>query len=249
MCIGIHNVSDSANIEIQRALESSNRTSATIDEGKIEIAELKTQAKYVEEASQTTVEVINQLTSRVNDVQDIVRFILQISNQTNLLALNSSIEAARAGEAGGGFAVVANEIRQLAEQTQNASNNITQIISELNNDTNLVKESISKSVESVLKQNEMIDSTDRRFADIHAEMRELANNVKNTEQSMQSILNATVAISDSVSQLSATSEEVAAASTEGVKIADSSVEHMEQCNHFLENIYVLAQDLKNAANE
>ena len=244
MCVDIQHVSDSTGKEIRQMLEASDRTSATISEGESEIAELKEQSENVQQASQVTVEVIERLSAQVNEVQNIVGSILQISSQTNLLALNASIEAARAGEAGKGFAVVADEIRQLSEQTKTASDNIIEIINELNKDTQLANESIENSVASVQKQNEMIDSTGRRFADINTEMKELAESIRNTEKSMQTILKSTDAISDSISQLSATSEEVAASSTEGVRTSEASVEHMNQCNVVLHNIYGLAQELK-----
>ncbi len=244
MCVDIQHISDSTSHEIKQMLEASDRTSTTIQEGESEIEELKAQAKSVEEISHTTVEVIERLTKQVNEVQNIVGTILQISSQTNLLALNASIEAARAGEAGKGFAVVADEIRQLSEQTKAASDNIIVITNELNKDTQLANESIENSVLSVKKQNEMIGNTEKRFADINAEMNELAASISNTEKSMQSILSSTDAISDSISQLSATSEEVAASSTEGVRTSEASVEHMNQFNVLLKNIYELAQELK-----
>ena len=80
-------------------------------------------------------------------------------------------------------------------------------------------------------------------------MKELAVNIRNTEQGMKSILSATDTISDSITQLSAASEEVAASSTEGVKTSDAAVSHMEQCHTVLDSIYELAQDLKNSAEE
>ena len=249
VCVDIQHVSDSTSRGIKQMLEASDRTSATIGEGEGEIAELKAQSGNVQQASQVTVEVIERLTAQVNEVQNIVGSILQISSQTNLLALNASIEAARAGEAGKGFAVVADEIRQLSEQTKAASDNIIEIINVLISDTKLANESIENSVASVLKQNEMIDNTERRFADIYSEMKELAENIRNTEENMQSILTSTDAISDSISQLSATSEEVAASSTEGVRASEASVEHMNQCNVLLQNIYGLAQELKEAVDE
>ena len=249
VCVDIQHVSDATNRGIKQMLEASDRTSATIGEGEVEIAELKAQSGNVQQASQVTVEVIERLTAQVNEVQNIVGSILQISSQTNLLALNASIEAARAGEAGKGFAVVADEIRQLSEQTKAASDNIIEIINVLINDTKLANESIENSVASVLKQNKMIDNTERRFADINSEMKELAENIRNTEENMQSILTSTDAISDSISQLSATSEEVAASSTEGVRASEASVEHMDQCNVLLQNIYGLAQELKEAVDE
>ena len=244
MCVDIQQVSDKTATEIQQMLAASDRTSTTIEEGKKEVEELKAQSKNVEDASKVTVDVIERLTAQVNEVQNIVGSILQISSQTNLLALNASIEAARAGEAGKGFAVVADEIRQLSEQTQTASNNITEIINKLIDDTKLANESIENSVSSMLKQNEMIDNTGKRFDDIYAEMKELAVNVNNTEQGMKSILTATDTISDSITQLSAASQEVAASSTEGVKTSENAVTNMDECNKVLESIYVLAQDLK-----
>jgi len=249
MCVDIQSVAELTAVEIQHMMDASGRASMTIGEGKIEIEELKGQSKIVEDASKTTVEVIERLTQQVNEVQNFVGTILQISNQTNLLALNASIEAARAGEAGKGFAVVAEEIRQLSEQTKNASNNITEIITKLMEDTQLVNESVEMSVSSMLKQNEMIDNTDRRFEDIFNEMKALATNVNNSQIGMKTILTSTETISDSVAQLSAFSEEVAASSAEGVKASEDSVANMEACNTILENIYMLAQDLKQFTDE
>jgi len=249
MCVDIQHVSEQTAVEIKNMLAASDRASETIDEGKKEIEELKVQSKNVEDASKITVEVIERLTQQVNEVQNFVGTILQISNQTNLLALNASIEAARAGEAGKGFAVVAEEIRQLSEQTKTASNNITEIINILMEDTKLANESIENSVASMLKQNEMIDNTDKRFGDIYTEMKALAVNVNNTEAGMKSILNATDTISDSVSQLSASSQEVAASSSEGVKTSEKSVANMDECSKILEGIYTLAQDLKGFTDE
>lgn len=249
VCTQIQHVSDAAGQGIRQMSEASDRTGATITEGKKEITELKTQADNVQEASQTTVKVIERLTTQVNEVQNIVGSILQISSQTNLLALNASIEAARAGEAGKGFAVVADEIRQLSEQTKIASDNIIGIINALISDTRLANESIENSVESVLKQNEMIQNTEKRFLDINTEMKELADNIRNTEENMKTILTSTDEIADSISQLSAASEEVAASSTEGVNASEASVNYMDQCNVLLQNIYSIAQELKETAEE
>ncbi len=245
MCVDIQHISENTAVEIQKMLAASERTSATIDEGQQEVEELKMQAGYVGEASKITVDVIERLTAQVNEVQNIVGSILQISGQTNLLALNASIEAARAGEAGKGFAVVAEEIRQLSEQTKTASNNITEITNKLMEDTRLANESIENSAASVIKQNEMISNTGKRFNDIYSEMKELVVNIHNTEQGMQSILHATDTISDSINQLSAASEEVAASSAEGLRTSESAVENMNNCSIILENIYMLAEDLKN----
>ena len=244
MCIEIREASGKTAAEIAQMLEASVRTEETIDEGMNEVKELEAKSQGVGEASRITVEVIARLVAQVNEVQNIVGSILQISGKTNLLALNASIEAARAGEAGKGFAVVADEIRLLSEQTKDASNSITEIINKLFEDTRLAHECIEEAAASVLSQNEMIHNTEKRFDEIYSEMKELAVNVNNTEQGMKAILSATDTIADSISHLSATSEEVSASSTEGVRISETAVEQVNISNEILQKIYALAQELK-----
>jgi len=249
MCMEIREASGKTASEIAQMLEASARTGKTIDEGRNEVKELEAKSQDVGEASRTTVEVIARLVAQVNEVQNIVGSILQISGQTNLLALNASIEAARAGEAGKGFAVVADEIRLLSEQTKDASNSITAIINKLFEDTQLAHECIENAAASVSGQNEMIHNTEKRFDEIFSAMKELAVNVNNTEQGMKAILSATDTIADSISHLSATSEEVSASSTEGVNISETAVEQVNASNEILHKIYALAQELKAFSKE
>lgn len=244
MCADIQTRTDVAEQETQSMLKASEAANKNIREGAEMVSELKKQAQNVETASDITVEVMESLIGKVEKVEGFVGAILNISNQTNLLALNASIEAARAGEAGRGFAVVAEQIRQLSEQTKEASNHITSIISELNEDTKRAGESIENSVQSVKKQNELIDETRDKFMKISEGVGELGQNITNTEQIMKEILQATTVISENIMHLSATSEEVAASSTDGLKTSEATVEDMKLCNEILEKIYELAQQLK-----
>ena len=244
MCTDIHGNTDVAEQGIREMIHASEETDNTVKEGAQVIEQLKEQADNVANASKVTVEVIQNLTSKVEEVKTFVESIISISNQTNLLALNASIEAARAGEAGKGFAVVADEIRELSEQTKEASTNITEIINKLNEDTKRANESILNAASSVEKQNNLIDDTRAKFGAVGQSVELLMNDINVAEQSIKKILDATGVISDNISHLSATGEEIAASTTEGLRMADVTVEDMTKCKKILESIYILAEDLR-----
>jgi methyl-accepting chemotaxis protein len=244
MCTEISAQTDKAEKVSGTMMQASGRVEQTIDSIKTEVAELGVQAENVESASKVTVEVVTRLTEKVQEVESFVGSILSIATQTNLLALNASIEAARAGEAGKGFAVVADEIRALSEQTQDASNNITNIIRELIDDTKKANDSINNSVESVTKQSKLITKTSERFDQVVIEMDELSDGIKSTEDSMKEIISSSTVISDNISQLSAVSEEVAASSNEGLNYSEITVSEVKKCKEIFDSIYELALQLQ-----
>ena len=225
-------------------IASSDKVSDTVEAGVSSMQELGVQADNVSQCSAAMETVIDELTKKVGQVAGFVDSIISISNQTNLLALNASIEAARAGEAGRGFSVVAEEIRTLSEDTKNASTNITNIIKELNEDTRHVNESINDSASSVAKQNELIAESKERFEQVESEVRTLSGYINDVKESMEHTLTSSNTIYDHITQLSATSEEVAAASSEGLNNSNVTVGEVAKCRQIFEAIYELAKDLQ-----
>ncbi len=128
----IHEVNQTSGqifFSLQELVESINFVSETSKQainqsknGDAAVERIMDQMKLIGDQVNQSIEVVNQLDQKTNEVGDILSLITDISNQTNLLALNAAIEAARAGEHGKGFSVVADEVRKLAEQTNNATN-------------------------------------------------------------------------------------------------------------------------------
>ena len=227
--------------EMTRASENAQKT---VQEGVQVIDDLKSKSEDVARTSQITVETTQAVINKVEDVQKIVGSIMSISKQTNLLALNASIEAARAGDAGKGFAVVANDVRELAAQTNTASNEITNIIGELNEDVQKAMASIDDTVASVNEQNEMIKTVGENFDSINDNVTEMLSRFEEIGEGMKSIVSSTTEINDSISNLSATSEEVASLSNQGVQSSDDAVEKFGEFKTILGNIYQQANKLK-----
>ncbi|WP_372770122.1 methyl-accepting chemotaxis protein [Pseudoalteromonas sp.] len=119
-------------------------------------------------------EQVNLLREKSNAINAVMEVIRGIAEQTNLLALNAAIEAARAGEQGRGFAVVADEVRSLAVKTQESTQEITQIITDLQSSTANIVESIELCKSQGLQTAEQTDKAGQAFAEIIADIQEIS---------------------------------------------------------------------------
>ncbi|MBO4456511.1 MAG: hypothetical protein J5802_02190 [Butyrivibrio sp.] len=227
---------------------ASEVTQTAINDGVKIIEELKVKSQDVSKASQVTVDATQAVINKVEEVQNIVGSIMSISTQTNLLALNASIEAARAGESGKGFAVVANNVRELAAETNTASTEITNIINELNEDVQKAMVSIDDTVTTVDEQNDMIESVGESFTSINNNVSEMISRFALIEEGMKSIATSTIEINESISSLSATSQEVASLSHEGAQSAEDAVDKFKAFKTILEDISKQANKLRDIQN-
>lgn len=177
--------------------------------------QLNEHTKAITATNEQVVEEMDDLTEKTKQMKLLSDTIMNISSQTNLLALNASIESARAGEAGRGFAVVADQIRQLAEQTKSATASIHTLLEELSTKTQVVSDSIHASVGAAEEQSELINQVHQNVQIVGEQMVDLSSNVLDIDQKIGELQESNNIIIDSITQLSASSEEVQA-STENV---------------------------------
>ena len=224
LCVNITEATD----EMQNQMGTVNlvidRMENAVKNGTHSVQTLSENSGIVNDSTEKISQTINNLISQVDGIKKILNTIMDISSQTNLLALNASIEAARAGEAGRSFAVVADQIRQLAEQTKIASTEISKTIETFVDDTLEAKQNMTNASLVISKQNEKVSETEIQFKDIKENTEKLIDVVKTLTSDTETIIKDITGITDNISQLSATSEEVAASSTEGVRVFEESID-------------------------
>lgn len=185
---------------------------------------------------------IQELSSRMDKVGNIVNVIKEISEQTNLLALNASIEAARAGEAGKGFAVVASEIGKLANNTASSVDEITGIISDAISRNSITAQNNEAAMAIVLEQEKAVNVTKEAFTKIRQSVEEIVNRTLMIAKKMSDIDASAKDISKQTLDMSAVAQEAAASSEE---ISASNEEQLAS----IEMIAASANDLAKMASE
>lgn len=186
---------------------------------------------------------INEFVKNAIEVRGITDKINGISSQTNLLSLNASIESARAGEAGRGFAVVADEIRNLADETKTLTAEINGIVETLENNASGTKETVSKVVESIEGEKVLIDDSMDTYVKMEDMFKQLYESVTDTQKQLKQIVDSNNAIVDSINQLSAASEEVAASMDMAVELSNNNMAKTKEAGGLMEEIVTSANQL------
>ena len=205
---------------------------------------LKEQSKQIAENNVLVTEAMEQLQERIEKVAAIANMILRISNQTKILSLNASVESARAGEAGRGFSIVAEQVRQLAEETREFTESITQIIEELNVNSKTVVSAVDVSLKATESQNQMIGAAADAFDELSSNMNVLINNIQEIGERINSLSSANNRIVDNITHLSALSEEVSASAEETSQLTEMNVKYAGQTWESIQKINQSTTGLK-----
>lgn len=211
------------------------------------VQQVKSESEHAEKAIEESVQSIDLLNTeigRVNDeilslsassekITEVVSVIKNIAEQTNLLALNAAIEAARAGEQGRGFAVVADEVRGLAQRTQDSTGEIESMVEILQRDVGVASDSIQASQKNVSLSVELTE--------------QVSESLRTVFSAIGEIQHMTMQISSAAEQQAVVSNEIAGSATDIATKAEVTVENGEQIAKVSEELAKLAGFLNTSA--
>ncbi|MFA1822271.1 methyl-accepting chemotaxis protein [Virgibacillus oceani] len=232
-----------ANENGEQIKDSSGKVLEMTDEGSRLMKNSNTQMEKIDQIVLDTVSKVEGLDSQSQEISTLVSVINDIADQTNLLALNAAIEAARAGEHGKGFAVVADEVRKLAEQVSESVTDITGIVTDIQTETSVVTGSLHEGYKEVENGIVQIKATGEKFDGISAAISGVVDSIQSVTTNLSEIAATSQQMNSSIQEIAAISEESAAGIEETSASSEQTSSSMEEVAASADDLAKLAEDL------
>lgn len=185
----------------------------------------------IESESEETVEAIESLQTEVEQIDDLIYFISEIAEQTNILALNAHIEASRAGEQGAGFAAVADEIKELAERTKEAADDIEERLKRIQRQTNQSVKEVQETSDRIAKQADSVENAEEALTDIVSYANETNADISEIHEMAQEQVDTATEARQIIEVVADTSEDIAAEVEALITAAESQTASHTQDPH------------------
>jgi len=233
-------IAEQANAVMELSISTNEKTK----QGAEFVQETVSQMQSISTSVDETDKALITLNDRSKEIVHVLKLITDIAEQTNLLALNAAIEAARAGEAGKGFAVVADEVRKLSEQTRNSVSSISGIASEIELDTEKTVASINDVKERVNTGLEIARHTEETFHDILVSVERVKEQVSNITKVSNSINDQMVQVSTHAHEMSNVAKVTADSSNSVAAASEEQLASMEEVTAAAVSLANLAEELQ-----
>lgn len=241
----VHHLNEQANA-VQRASLAMQQAA---DEGSRSVQQSSLVMQSIEETMASTTSIVEALGRKSADITSIIGTITAISEQTNLLALNAAIEAARAGEHGRGFAVVADEVRKLAVQSQNAAKEVTTIVTSIQDEVTSIISQNHEGVSSVIRGVEVTNETNQSLDNILTHTQETTTIIATMVKKIALTLDYSNAVANDFVQVNAYAEQSAANTVTSAAAATQGSASIQEINASATELAQQADSLRNLVSE